>query len=262
MVESVPTVQEHRHFPINHWRLQWAFASSKGFITELLLRRGMAHKKRKEPAVKEEYRFVPPDFNEKEFLEKDIAITKTVLLSALLAVVFGVIAYFTTDITFIIGLLLILVGAVALRKMIELFPLDLSAVENKTWLGNGLMFFFLALGVWILLLNPPFGDAIEPQIRDLEVWVGDVEYQRPYQNVPVGTVTFNVTVFDNGELSKVQFSFIGSEGSWDMVKGEDGRYEYTHTFEVPGTYTFEITAVDKAGNTNTYRSSIGIIEPG
>ncbi len=225
----------------------------------------MAHKKRKEPAVKEEYRFVPPDFNEKEFLEKDIAITKTVLLSALLAVVFGVIAYFTTDITFIIGLLLILVGAVALRKMIELFPLDLSAVENKTWLGNGLMFFFLALGVWILLLNPPFGDSIDPQIRDLEVWAGGVECPRPYQDVPAGNVTFNVTVIDNGELSKVQFIIMSegqSEEPRDMVKGEDGRYEYTHTFETPDTYYFEITAVDEAGNTNTYRSSIGIIERG
>ncbi|HIH76396.1 MAG TPA: hypothetical protein HA343_03675 [Methanomassiliicoccales archaeon] len=220
----------------------------------------MAQKKRKEPEVKEEYNFTPPDFNEKEFLEKDITVTKTVLLSALLALVFGVVAYFTTNLSFVIGLLIIVIGAVALKRIFEFLPVDLSALENKTWFGNGAMFFFLALGIWILLLNPPFGDTIDPQINDLEVWAGELQYNRPYNNVPLGEVTFNATITDNGDLSKVEFAFTGADPqTFDMVKGDDGRYEFTYNFTVPDTYTFAVIATDDAGNTQTYTSSIQIV---
>lgn len=220
----------------------------------------MAQKKRKEPEVKEEYSFTPPDFNEREFLEKDITVTKTVLISALLAVIFGVVAYFTTDISFVIGLLLIVVGAVALKWIFQFLPVDLSSVEIKTWLGNGAMFFFLALGIWVLLLNPPFGDTVDPQIHDMEVWAGDVQYNRPYNNVPLGEVTFNATVIDNGKLAKVQFSFTGSNPqTFDMVLGEDGRYEFTYDFTTAGTYNFAVIATDEAGNTQTFTSSILVI---
>ena len=220
----------------------------------------MAQKKRKEPEVKEEYNFTPPDFNEREFLEKDITVTKTVLISALLAVVFGFVAYLTTGLTFVIGLLIIIIGAVALKYMFKFLPFDLSVVENKTWLGNGAMFFFLALGIWVLLLNPPFGDTVDPQIDDLQVWAGEIQYGRPYNNVPLGEVTFNATVIDNGDLSNVQFSFTGaSPQTFDMVKGDDGRYEFSYNFTVADTYTFSVIATDDAGNTQTYTSSIQIV---
>jgi len=221
----------------------------------------MAQKKRKEPEVKEEYNFVPPDFNEKEFLEKDITVTKTVLISALLATVFGVVAYLTTDLSFVIGLLIIVVGAVALKYIFQFLPVDLSAVENKTWLGNGAMFFFLALGIWILLLNPPFGDTVDPQIQDLEVWAGDVQFSRPYNSIPIDQViTFNATITDNGDLSKVQFGLTGtSPQTWDMVVGDDGRFEFSYTFTTAGTYNFVVTAEDEAGNVQTFASSINVV---
>ncbi len=223
----------------------------------------MAQKKRKEPEVKEEYNFIPPDFNEREFLEKDMAGTKTVLLSAALAAVFGLVAYLTTDLSFAIGLLLIIIGAFALKKIFQFLPMDISTIENKGWLGNGLMFFFLALGVWILLLNPPFGDTVDPQIQDLQVWAGDVQLTRPYNNVPVEQlITFNATVTDNGDLSQVQFSFTGSEAqTWNMTVGDDGRYEFSNVFTSTstGTYNFVITAMDQAGNTNTLIGSVNVV---
>ncbi|MHC1680144.1 MAG: Ig-like domain-containing protein [Methanomassiliicoccales archaeon] len=220
----------------------------------------MAQKKRKEPEVKEEYNFAPPDFNEREFLEKDITVTKTVLISALLAAVFGVVAYLTTDLSYVIGLLIIVIGAVALKYIFQFLPFDLSAVEFKTWLGNGAMFFFLALGIWVLLLNPPFGDTVDPQINDMEVWAGDLQIDSPYHDVLAGEITFNATVTDNGDLSKVQFSLPNHDTQkYDMSKGDDGRYEITYNFTEAGTYRFYVTAVDEAGNTQTFTAEIEII---
>ena len=241
--------------------MQSHFTASKGFITELLFREFMAQKKKKEPEVKEEYTFVPPDFDEKEFLEKDLKVTKTVLISALLAVVFGVVAYATTSITFVLGLLLIVAGAVALKKIFEFLPWDISSVENKTWLGNGAMFFFLALGVWVLLLNPPFSDSVEPQIGDLEVWNGNYMYTRPYNNVTLGAeITFNATVTDNGGLSSITFSFTSPDlGDWPMVKADDGRYQLSYTFDSTGTYNFTIIAVDDSGNSKSIPGSVTVV---
>jgi hypothetical protein len=220
----------------------------------------MAQKKKKEDEPKEEYNFVPPDFNEREFLEKDMAATKTVLITAVLAVLFGAIAYLTTDITFVIGLMLLIGGAVGLKYIIQMMPLDLSTVENKTWLGNGALFFFLALGIWILLLNPPFGDTIDPEINDMQVWNGNVQLAKPYNNVPVNqTITFNATVTDNGDLSTVQFTITGSGGgTWDMTEGSDGRYEYVHTF-ANGFYNIIVTATDDAGNEATLNFTLNVV---
>ncbi|MCG7844538.1 MAG: hypothetical protein MIO90_03810 [Methanomassiliicoccales archaeon] len=220
----------------------------------------MAQKKKKEPEVKEEYNFIPPDFNEREFLEKDITITKTVLVTALLALGFGVVAYFTTNISYAIGVLLIFGGAIGLKYIFNLLPWDISAVEKKSWLGNGAMFFFLALGIWILLLNPPFGDTVDPQIQDMEVWAGDVELTRPYNSVPLGqTITFNATVTDNGGLSQVQFSFTGSGQIWNMTIGDDGRYEFIQVFTIASTYNFIITATDDVGNVETMTGSVNVV---
>jgi hypothetical protein len=220
----------------------------------------MAQKKKKEPEVKEDYIFIPPDFNEREFLEKDITITKTVLVTALLAALFGVVAYFTTNISFAVGILLIIGGAIGLRYIFNLLPWDVSSVENKSWLGNGAMFFFLALGVWVLLLNPPFGDTVNPQIQDMQVWAGDVELTRPYNSVPLGQpITFNATVSDNGGLSQVQFSFTSSGQTWDMTIGEDGRYEFAQVFISTGTYNFVITATDDVGNVETMTGSVNVV---
>jgi len=220
----------------------------------------MAQKKKKEDEPKEEYNFVPPDFNEREFLEKDMAATKTVLITAVLAVLFGAIAYLTTDITFVIGLMLLIAGAVGLKYIIQMMPLDLSTVENKTWLGNGALFFFLALGIWILLLNPPFSDTIDPEINDMQVWNGNVQLAKPYNNVPVNqTITFNATVTDNGDLSMVQFTITGTGGgTWDMTESSDGRYEYVHTF-VNGFYNIIVTATDETGNEATLNFTVNVV---
>ncbi|HEY3420354.1 MAG TPA: hypothetical protein VGK23_07365 [Methanomassiliicoccales archaeon] len=117
----------------------------------------MAQKKRKVEEKKEpQYEFVPPDFDEKDFLEKDIRATKITLLSFLWGIIFGVAAGLTNSISPLVGLLLLFVGIYLLKYFYQLFKIDVKEIDKKGWLGNIVMFSFLFLGTWILILNPPF----------------------------------------------------------------------------------------------------------
>ena len=123
----------------------------------------MAQKKKVEPQKKEAHKkpeetfeWTPPDFNEREFLEKDIMGTKVLMVTALISILCGIVAFATQTVYWAIGLVVILAGMVLLKYIYPLFKIDLKSIEKKGWAGNLFMFFLLALGVWIMLLNPPF----------------------------------------------------------------------------------------------------------
>lgn len=119
----------------------------------------MAQKKRKESHKKEEPEFTwtPPDFNEREFLENDIKGTKVLWVTALVATMFGVFAFLAQiSIHYAVGLLLIVAGMIAMKPVYKLLKIDPKVLTKTAWAGNLFMFFLLSLGVWMILLNPPF----------------------------------------------------------------------------------------------------------
>jgi hypothetical protein len=117
----------------------------------------MAQKKRKEEEKKEpQYEFVPPDFDEKDFLEKDIVGTKITMLTFVWGLIFGVLAGVTNPISPLVGLLLLFVGLYLLKFFYRVFRIKIADIDKKGWAGNIIMFSFLFLGTWIMLLNPPF----------------------------------------------------------------------------------------------------------
>jgi hypothetical protein len=117
----------------------------------------MAQKKRKEEEKKEStYEFVPPSFDEKDFLEKDIRATKVTLLSFFWGLIFGIAAGLLNSISPFVGLVLLFIGIYLLKFFYQMAKIDTKEIDKKGWLGNYAMFFFLFLGTWIMLLNPPF----------------------------------------------------------------------------------------------------------
>lgn len=126
----------------------------------------MAKKRRivSEEAKAPEYEFVPPDFNEREFILKDIYGTKITLVVSVLAVVFGLLAGFIDyEFDWYFGLLLIVAGLFAIKHILKLIRLDTDMLVagkdssgSKSMLGNYFVFVFLSLAIWILLINPPF----------------------------------------------------------------------------------------------------------
>ncbi len=117
----------------------------------------MAKKRRKDDLKKEdEYEFVPPEFDERSFLNKDIQGTKTLMVSALLAVTFGVVAFGLSLVNVWLGFLALIVGGVILRYSYTYLKIDRKDVGRNTELGNIALYVLLFLGIWILLMNPPF----------------------------------------------------------------------------------------------------------
>lgn len=123
----------------------------------------MAKKRRiVEKKVEEEYEFVPPEFDEKEFILKDFYGTKVLLIVALLAIIFGIacalIQRTSSDVTigFWFSLILLFAGMFLEKPILKLLRIRSDLLENKTMIGNYLLFLLLGLGIWILAINAPF----------------------------------------------------------------------------------------------------------
>ena len=104
-----------------------------------------------------EAEFVPPEFDEKEYIYKDLYGTKVTIICAVLAVIVGICAGCITNMwSWLGGLLLLVVVLLGMKQFLTLLRFDAELVETKTMLGNYILYILLALGVWTLMVNPPF----------------------------------------------------------------------------------------------------------
>lgn len=121
----------------------------------------MAKKKRRVSAKQEEeYEFTPPEFDEKEFILEDLYGTKVMVVSFAAALTMGILAgalhHAIAGWGGYAGFALIILAALGLKELLRLLRFDPDVLEAKTMLGNYIMFVLLALGVWIMVINPPF----------------------------------------------------------------------------------------------------------
>ena len=118
----------------------------------------MAKKRRREEAEPEEtYEFTPPEFDEREFLLKDLYGTKVLMVAAMLAIIMGILAFcLHRAVDWWLGMLLLFLTIFAFKQILGLLRFRIDLLEQKILIGNYILFMFLALGVWIVLLNPPF----------------------------------------------------------------------------------------------------------
>lgn len=237
----------------------------------------MAKKRKKDKEPQEDYQFVPPDFDEKEFLRKEMRDIRTALLTIVFAVVFGavagIIAIASPDFA-LVGLIIVIAGMVALPTIYRFLRVDTSAFQKKNWAGNFGTFFFTFLAIWVMLMNPPFADHAKPTIEEIVVWIDAdgvmtgleyryleainrnawVEVNKTTEAASIqidADDTINVTakVADNGKLALAEIA-IGSSGGpyFPMVKKEDSRYEFEVLGNFTGSWYIFMRAVDEAGN--------------
>lgn len=120
----------------------------------------MAKKKRRIKEEPEEtYEFNPTEFDEREFILKELFNTKIFFIAIVLAFLSGVIWAFTYSLgeqMWLVGLLICILIIVFMKKMLALLGVRVDMIDGKSMLANYVMYFLLALGITILLVNPPF----------------------------------------------------------------------------------------------------------
>ncbi|MGD9962774.1 MAG: hypothetical protein AB7S97_02610 [Thermoplasmata archaeon] len=240
----------------------------------------MAKKRKKEKENKEEYEYKPPEFDEREFLLKELKDTKTVLMTVGYAAFFGLVAGLVSNIDaglVLIGFALLAFGAFSLKYFYPLVKVDVSTFQKKNWAGNIMYFFMTFLAVWVLMLNFPFADHANPSVNEVTVWVDNgtnqtaidykfVDSAGSYVWIPrwgedlntmihaSATYTINITakVADNGDLSTVRISVNGGNSATMSPEG-DHRYGYSLTGDeiLSTSLTFTITATDSVGHVKT-----------
>jgi hypothetical protein len=121
----------------------------------------MAKKKRRiteEPI--EDYEFKPKEFDEREFIYKDIHGTKILFVITILAIVFGIVAavlcHYGPSWMWILVTIFALAIAAALKKILLLMKFRPDLIDGKTMYANYFLFLCLALGICIVFINPPF----------------------------------------------------------------------------------------------------------
>lgn len=122
----------------------------------------MAKKKRmivEEPV--EQYEFTPTEFNEREFILKDIYGSKVFLVTTALGLLVGIIGGILCntihmEYTWLIATAISFGVMGGMKKILALLGFHPEMLDMKTMVGNYLVYLALGLGVCILMINPPF----------------------------------------------------------------------------------------------------------
>ena len=122
----------------------------------------MAKKKRRiveEPV--EEYEFTPTEFNEREFILKDIYGTKVFAVAMVLGFIVGIVGAVIINAMdsyygWIIATVISFAVCAAMKKILQALRFRPEMLEAKSLVGNYLLYLVLALGVCIIGVNPPF----------------------------------------------------------------------------------------------------------
>lgn len=216
----------------------------------------MAKKRKKE--VKS-YVFKKPEFDEVEYMKKEMGNTKIAIITIVFAIPVSVASYAVTLMggpvfAFLLGFACIFL----LRYIYEFLNVDISKFEKRDWLGNGAMFFFTWLAIWVLILNAPFTDLTKPTIG--VITVEDCESPTTLSHVSQNTcrpsdnstryVTLVTRITDNSAIKRATINFTaGLPGYYNLIReSERGRYTYTFQLNYTESYTFTITAEDIHGH--------------
>lgn len=209
----------------------------------------MARKKRKR---QEEYEFKIPEFDEVEFMRKEVEAAKAAIATILYALLVGLMSYYLT----LLGVAFAAapVGFLALyglRYVYPLLKLDISKFDKKAWAGNGAIFLFAWLAFWILLLNPPFLDLSPPVIHQARIsGVAENLGNGQQTMLSLGSNTsfeIQVLVTDNVQVTRVEIFLDGGEGQTMEPTGERGWFSFTVDNPEKRLYTIKVVAYDHKG---------------
>ena len=222
-------------------------------------------KKRKKEKVEEGYEFKMPEFDEEEYLRKEVRDSKALFVTFIYAVLIGTVSFGLSHIDVALAVLVGFIAIVFLRHLYPLVNVDTILMEKKQWAGNIIMYIFAWLAVWILLTNPPFSDFAAPTIREDGMYHGSPGNWTQINDttkLEFGmNISINVTIVDNVEVDEETITIIIKEKEGDVfIEKERGamnridknKYVYVIYDIDQGLHKYTITAKD----INNHESSL------
>ncbi len=215
-------------------------------------------KKRKKVKDEEGYEFKMPEFDEEEYLKKEVRDAKALFVTFVYAVLIGIASFGLTFVDVALAALVGFIAIVFLRHIYPLIGVDTSTLEKKQWAGNILMYLFTWLAIWILLTNPPFSDFASPTIENVDIYFGGSGNWTKLNEtnkdlITIGTnVSINVTIVDNVEVDEDTIRITIKRGEEEITpSGGDimtrigkNRYSYIFSGDPQRRYDYTITASD------------------
>lgn len=186
----------------------------------------------------EEIKF--PEFDEKNFIEKEKRKAKTSFIVFSFGIFMAIICHILwrnmdATIRWPLCFLLAIASIGFLGKLLQILKIDIRKFGKREWIASISFYFFTWLAIFILSVNPPFYDASPPKI--------DIVLLPNIQQVN-GSILILAHITDNSGIEEAILK-IGNN-NYSMKKDEEGIYY----FEYKGNKNeyFEIIAKDKKGN--------------
>jgi hypothetical protein len=215
-------------------------------------------KKRKKEKPEEGYEFKMPEFDEEEYIRKEVRDSKALFVTFIYAVLIGFVSF---GLSFLDIALAVLVGFIAIVFLRHLYPLvkvDTTKLEKKQWAGNIIMYIFAWLAVWILLTNPPFSDFAAPTIKEDGIYFGSEGNWTKLtddnkDNLSWGMdVSINATIVDNVEVDEDTITIIIKEKEGDVFiekergpMNSNGKNKYVYVVSNLKQRLYEYTIIVK-----------------
>ncbi len=208
----------------------------------------------------ESYEFVPPDFDEDQFIHKEMVsfrTTSTLIVVGILAAVISWLLFPTVGegMGWWVGILVAGAAFAALKPLYKALKFDISHYARREWLGTGFLMFFTWLAFFMILLNPPFSDHAAPTV--------DV-FTSPNAVQEGGQLTIDLFVRDNAGIEAFTFEVNNGTatlaGKDDLTSLGNGHYRYVMTAPA-GMLAVTATAEDAKGH-STAASKEVLVEPG
>lgn len=218
---------------------------------------------KKRHRTEEKVVFKKPDFDEKEYMRKELLNAKVGIITFFYALPYGIVSWQLTlaDLS-ILGFLAVIVGILSLKYVYPYFGIDVEDFEKKTWFGNGAVLVFTWLSIWVLLLNPPFSDMASPDITSVQVLGSSVNWTKVSRganvNLPVlsgdDNVRIKAKVVDNVGISRVEIQIRSFPQEVGLIGGAEPHYygSYFTVIVPPNTADVVISAWDGAGHRSTF----------
>lgn len=210
-------------------------------------------KKRKKQKEEESYEFKMPEFDEEEYLRKEVRETKTLFVTFFYAALIGVISFALTGLEPALAAMVGFIGIVFLRHIYPLIGVNTALLEKKQWGTNIIFYIFTWLLIWIILTNPPFSDIQGPNIKNDGIYFEEdgvwIKFTSENQINVSHNVSFNVTIVDNVEVDESSVHIIIKRENVEVVNAPmenlgDDKYRYIFRNLTTTRYNYEIKAKD------------------